>query len=139
VRQGSILVVEDDPTVRELLVSVLTDCRYAVMDVADGREAIDTIRHHSPAAERFSLVLLDLMLPGLDGLELMSVLADELHDVPVVAMSASYTHLAAAPDAGAVATIAKPFDLRYVLDVVAEYAAPRESYAEPWWCPTIGA
>ena len=60
----TILVVEDEPTLRETLVDALEADGFRVVSAADGREALMTFR-----AERPDLVLLDLMLPELSGIE----------------------------------------------------------------------
>jgi DNA-binding response OmpR family regulator len=60
-----ILVVEDDARVSELLVRGLTEHGFEVIAVADGIEAISTF-----AAQRFNLVITDVILPGLSGLDI---------------------------------------------------------------------
>src|SRR5262245_15020425 len=59
------LIVEDDPDIREILTDILTDRGHDVVALADGAEASARLRH-----EHFPLVVLDWMLPGVDGLEL---------------------------------------------------------------------
>ena len=59
-----ILVVDDDPTVREVVLSYLRAEQYDVADAADGETALSIIGHERP-----DLVVLDVMLPGVDGLE----------------------------------------------------------------------
>ena len=100
-----ILVVEDDPRTLQYLRDALTDADYAVVVTGDPQEVRDLIRTHSPL-----LVLLDLMLPGTDGIELMTVVP-ELEDVPVIFISAYGRDetIVKALDAGAVDYIVKPF------------------------------
>ena len=100
-----ILVVEDDPRTLQYLRDVLTDADYAVVVTGDPQEVRDLIRTHSPL-----LVLLDLVLPGTDGIELMTVVP-ELEDVPVIFISAYGRDetIVKALDAGAVDYIVKPF------------------------------
>ena len=121
--QATILVVEDDPAVREFLADALSDQGYRVLQARDGAEAIHAL-DGKPPDTGFSLVLLDMMLPVLDGLGVLNHLATQGAVPPVVGMSASSRQLAAAQSTGAQATIAKPFDLYRLLDVVAHHCAP---------------
>jgi DNA-binding response OmpR family regulator len=79
---SSVLVVDDDHTVREVVVSYLRAAGHEVAEAADGVSALRAWRDR-PA----DLVVLDLMLPGLDGLEVCRRLR-ELSDVPVVMLTA---------------------------------------------------
>ena len=63
--QATILVIEDDPTFRSLLVAILEDEGYGIVEEEDGNRALLVLRRRS-----FDLVLSDLRLPGIDGLEL---------------------------------------------------------------------
>jgi two-component system, OmpR family, response regulator MprA len=121
--QPTILLVEDEPAVRELLADVLSAEGYRVLQARDGAEAIQTLDGMPPDTD-FSLVLLDMMLPMVDGLGVLDHLASQGVVSPVVAMSARADSLAAAQSAGAQATIPKPFELDVLLNVVARYCAP---------------
>jgi DNA-binding response OmpR family regulator len=79
---AKILVVDDDHTVREVAVSYLRAGGYDVADVDSGEAALEAMRE-DPA----DLVVLDLMLPGIDGLEVCRRLR-ELGDVPVIMLTA---------------------------------------------------
>ena len=83
--QGPILVVEDDPEVREALVVLLEDEGYATAYACDGHEALARLRDAAPP----SLVLLDLMLPVMDGFEFrVQQLQDpRLARIPVIVFS----------------------------------------------------
>jgi DNA-binding NtrC family response regulator len=63
--QTAILIIEDDPTFRSLLVAILGDEGYGIVEEEDGKQALSTLRRRS-----FDLVLSDLQLPGIDGLDL---------------------------------------------------------------------
>jgi DNA-binding response OmpR family regulator len=104
----SILVVEDDPTVRTLIKRVLSRSGFDVTDVADGRHAIDAAR-----ATDFDLVITDLVMPELEGLETIRTLKRERPSVEILAVSGAYggAFLHAAELLGARATLAKPFDV----------------------------
>ncbi|MEP7765854.1 response regulator transcription factor [Sanguibacter sp. 25GB23B1] len=79
---ADVLVVDDDRTVREVVVSYLRSGGHQVVDVGDGESALAAMRRR-PA----DLVVLDLMLPGIDGLEVCRRLR-ETGDVPIVMLTA---------------------------------------------------
>jgi CheY-like chemotaxis protein len=80
-----ILVVENDAAIRTMLVDLLEDEGYAVIPVADGKRALETLREQRP-----TVVILDLMLPVMSGWEFLSEARDLLArlKVPVVVVSA---------------------------------------------------
>jgi DNA-binding response OmpR family regulator len=82
VTDNRILVVDDDPTVAEVVVKYLERDGHVVEVVSDGVAALDRARHTLP-----QLVVLDLMLPGVDGLEVCRQLRD-LAPVPVIMLTA---------------------------------------------------
>ncbi len=77
-----ILVVDDEPGVRSALQAILRDEGYGVVTVASGEEALETLEH-----ETFDAVLLDVWLPGIDGLETLVRLRERRHDAEVVLIS----------------------------------------------------
>ncbi|MDH6143765.1 DNA-binding response OmpR family regulator [Kitasatospora sp. GP30] len=84
-RPGRILVIDDDPTVAEVVAGYLTRAGHQVDLAADGTQGLALARAHRP-----SLVVLDLMLPGIDGLEVLRRLraAEDGADLPVVLLTA---------------------------------------------------
>jgi DNA-binding response OmpR family regulator len=102
----TILVCEDDPNLRTLVKLALGD-GYRVVEAADGPTALDLI-----GAERPDLVVLDLMLPGRSGLEILSEIRSGSGNehLPVIVISAWSHSDGAAVAAGADRFIAKPFD-----------------------------
>ena len=102
-----ILVVDDDPHTLRHVRDALTGAGYAVLVTAEPGEIADVIR-----AERPQLVLLDLMLPGTDGIELMTEVP-ELSDLPVIFISGYGRDetIARAFEAGAADYIVKPFSV----------------------------
>jgi response regulator NasT len=100
-----ILTVDDNPIVRADLRLMLEDAGFEVVpDARDGVEAVNFAREHKP-----DLVLIDLSLPRLDGVEATRRILDE-RDVPVVALTGqSADFLQRAVDAGAVDHVLKPF------------------------------
>lgn len=102
---ASLLVVEDDDRIRAALRLALTDEGYTVHDVADAETAIDRFRDHHP-----DLVLVDIMLPGMSGLDLCHHLR-RLSDVPIIMVTArDDSHdVVVGLEAGADDYVTKPF------------------------------
>jgi DNA-binding response OmpR family regulator len=103
-----VLVVDDDHTVREVVVSYLRASKYDVVEAADGETALKEMRTQ-PA----DLVVLDLMLPGIDGLEVCQRLR-QTSDVPVIMLTAlgSETDRVVGLERGADDYVTKPFSPR---------------------------
>ncbi len=103
-----ILVVDDDHTVREVVVSYLRAAGHEVVEAADGAVALRSMQE-APA----DLVVLDLMLPGIDGLEVCRRLR-ETSDVPVIMLTAlgSETDRVIGLERGADDYVTKPFSPR---------------------------
>jgi two-component system, OmpR family, response regulator MtrA len=110
-----ILVVDDDPAIRDVVADILEMSDYSVKTAANGAEALDKIQSEQPSA-----VLLDLMMPVMDGWEFLRRCRGQVPcaRVPVVVMSAARDAAAAARELGAQAYLTKPFDVDTVLDVV---------------------
>ena len=106
-----VLVVEDNPVNLELVEAILDRAGYQIVAAASAEEALERLRGLRP-----HLVLLDIQLPGLDGLGLMRLLKanPETAGIPVVALSAHARpeDRQAALAAGCVEYIAKPIDTR---------------------------
>lgn len=103
---ATILVCDDDANLRELVRAVLGP-RYEFLEASDGTEALDAVRRLRP-----DLIVLDVMLPGLSGIEVLEAIrADEaLKATPVVVITAwSHAELEAEV-AGADRFVSKPFD-----------------------------
>ena len=116
-----VLVVEDDTAVRFLLGVVLVeDLDVRVVEAATGPAAVEAL-----AAERPALVILDLMLPGFGGLEVLRRLRADAatRAIPVVAMSAAVGGTQALAD-GCDAFLQKPFDLEDLVAVARRALAP---------------
>ena len=103
-----VLVVDDDHTVREVVVSYLRAARHDVDEAVDGERALAAMREH-PA----DLVVLDLMLPGIDGLEVCRRLR-AAGDVPVIMLTAlgEETDRVVGLEQGADDYVTKPFSPR---------------------------
>ena len=104
----TILVVEDEPTLRETLIEALEVEGFRVVGAADGREALLRFR-----GERPDLILLDLMLPELSGIEVCRIIRAE-SGVPIIMLTAKDSELdkVVGLELGADDYITKPFSLR---------------------------
>jgi two-component system, OmpR family, response regulator len=111
----TILVVEDDSALREFLCTALAD-EFEVAGAVSGEEAVDLARRLRP-----DVVLLDVMLPGLSGLDVVRMIRSDpsLRDTPVLVMTAfSEIDAGDAEAAGANRFLAKPFDLQQLTAAV---------------------
>ncbi|MCA1989380.1 MAG: response regulator [Desulfarculus sp.] len=119
-----ILVVDDEPAVRQILREALTGAGYQVEDAADGQEALELYQARSQAGRPFDLVVLDLSMPVMDGLECLRRLT-ELDDAcrVVLATGQADGHLAQKA-ARAKAILRKPFDLADLLRLLAGCLTP---------------
>jgi two-component system phosphate regulon response regulator PhoB len=118
----TILICEDEEPLRELVRAALGDA-YRFEEAIDGREALDLARRLEP-----DLVVLDVMLPGTSGLDVLATLRDDPSTgrIPVVVITA-WTHAQQEVlDAGAERFVSKPFDPDELKQIVEELlAAPR--------------
>lgn len=79
----TILVVEDDSDMQELFCTVLTDNSYRCVSAADGREALDVMEK-----EYIDLIVMDIMMPHMDGYTLTKALRDARYDLPILMVTA---------------------------------------------------
>jgi CheY-like chemotaxis protein len=118
-----ILVVEDDLAIRETVVELLHDEGYSnVASVKHGKEALQWLE---TAQEMPGLILLDMMMPVMDGESFLAALQEHsqahLRQLPVVILSASRTR---ATLKGAVSWLDKPINIERLLSLVATYCGP---------------
>ena len=106
----TVLVVEDEPVIRELMSMLLEDEGYAVHQAVDGVEALETVERH-----RIDLVLSDVKMPRLDGASLARQLRSRGDPIPVVLMSAVYAEV----DLPGVRFLRKPVDCEHLLGIIA--------------------
>lgn len=126
-----LLVVEDVPHVRELLVMTLQFQGYEVVEAANGAEALEKIAQRPPA-----LVVTDILMPRLDGYALAYRLRSnpQTQHIPIIFISATYVtpeDKAFARQLGAVEFIEKPIDTEEFLLTVAEILSAQEQQALP--------
>lgn len=112
----TVMVVDDRVGIRKLLHEVLHGAGYNVITAAGGSEAIEIIRQQS-----VDLVLLDMKMSGMDGLETLTLLKNVCPKVIIMIMTA-YEELEVLKEAsrrGAAGYISKPFDIEELKDVIA--------------------
>jgi CheY-like chemotaxis protein len=120
--ERSILIVEDDLDVREALTQVLEFEGYAVVGATNGQEALDHLR----AGNVPSLILLDLMMPVMDGLQFRSVQMDDpsLAAIPVIVISADGKVDQKVASLGVAGYMKKPLDVDSLLAMIARFGPP---------------
>jgi two-component system response regulator AtoC len=103
-----VLVIDDDPSVRDYMEALVSRQGYSVFAVADGEEALRTLDRTRP-----DLVTLDVVLPGMDGLETLHQLKQKLPEVPVVMLSGhgQARNIVEAMRRGAADFLRKPFEV----------------------------
>jgi len=109
---SAILVAEDQPDIRDLIALNLRQAGYDVTPVADGRAALD-----SQADRSSDLLILDLMMPGLDGLEVCKALRAKGRATPILMLTAKSTELdrVLGLELGADDYLTKPFSMAELL------------------------
>jgi two-component system response regulator MprA len=110
-----ILVVDDEPVIRDVLTALFTGEGYAVLTADDGLAALDVMATACP-----DLVIADIIMPRLDGWGLLARLRERHPAAPVILLSATFR---GHPPAGVV-FVAKPFDIDHLLAVVASVLDP---------------
>lgn len=111
----SVLIVDDDPGIRPLLSAVCTRIGFECDSASDGVEAVEKIQ-----AKHFDLVLLDLMMPRMNGYEVIDFLRSTKHPPKVIVLTAQGTRQTSTiePDAMIGAVLHKPFDLEALVEVI---------------------
>jgi CheY-like chemotaxis protein len=109
----TVLVVDDEPVLRTIVREILHEEGYAVIEAADGRVIPEIL-----ARQRPDLVLMDVMMPGVDGREAYRQLRShpEHRDIPVVMMSAAIKPHGLDPSIAGF--VAKPFDISDLIELV---------------------
>ena len=127
---SKILIVEDDPDIRELLRFNLEKAGYTLFLAEDGEKVLALARKHSP-----ELILLDLMLPGVDGLEVCRTLKKdpELQRIPIIMVTAKGEEMdrVVGLELGADDYVVKPFSLREVVLRIRKVLDRREKQTAP--------
>jgi len=114
---GGILVVDDDPDLREFLRLVLTSMGFEVTSAANGREALDDMDGHDP-----DLILLDMKMPVMDGWEFCRALEGRDARPPIVVLTAAPDPAGRAAEVHAEGWLGKPFEYADLEAIVRRFA-----------------
>ncbi|BBI31077.1 response regulator [Cohnella abietis] len=103
-----LLIVDDQVGIRILLLEVFATEGYETFQAANGRTALEIVRSHRP-----DLVLLDMKIPGMDGLEILKQIKEHDRSIKVIMMTAygELDMIKEATDLGALMHFTKPFDI----------------------------
>jgi CheY-like chemotaxis protein len=114
---GPVLVAEDDHEIREALEALLGEVGYRVLTAADGKQALELLRRVAGTNEFPTVMLLDLMMPVMNGWEVLLELAKDpqLKALPVVVVSAFADQT---PKNGVCAVLRKPVEVRQLLSAL---------------------
>ena len=117
-----ILVVDDEPTIRQVIAEILQDEGFEVVTAVCGQQMLEHLGSFQPA-----LILLDMMMPGLSGLAALEQLRvqPKLSDIPVVLMSAGMWEPQSREPLQAF--LSKPFEIFELLNVVNRMTGPAAS------------
>lgn len=115
---GKVLIVDDQFGIRILLNEVLHKEGYDTFQAANGVQALDIVTNHSP-----DLVLLDMKIPGMDGIEILKRMKQIDVDIRVIIMTAygELDMIQEAKNLGAITHFAKPFDIDDIRKAVREH------------------
>jgi CheY-like chemotaxis protein len=118
--RARVLVVEDEPTLREVIAAYLEDSGYRVDQAEDGVQALERMRVTSP-----DVIVLDLLMPVMNAYELVSTMRSDawLAAIPIVLLSAAHDLPNATEQLQPRASLAKPVDLDVLLAVVERVAS----------------
>src|SRR5262245_53635983 len=120
----TILVVDDEPSIRSLLNRFLSKSGYTVLESADGRDALEQLRQSN-----VDLIISDIVMPERDGLEILRSLRKDFARLKVIVMSGAFDgrFLRTAEMLGAHATLQKPLKINLVLDTIRQVLAADSS------------
>src|SRR5262245_43673586 len=125
-----ILVIDDQPEVRSAIRAMLEHAGHTVVAAECGHNAVGAIE-----AFAFDLVLVDIIMPGLNGLDTIKILRDSAPNVPIIAMSgysfrggsSDLDFFGMAQELGAGCCLQKPFRPRELMDAVESLLGPRSA------------
>jgi CheY-like chemotaxis protein len=127
-KSAHILVVEDDPDIRESVVEILEDEGHRVTSAGDGREALDLLQSASPAPD---LILLDLMMPIMSGYQFREeqLKLPAFASIPVLIVTADVNARVKVESLQVAGFVQKPLKIQPLLDLVNQLVAASPSRA----------
>jgi DNA-binding NtrC family response regulator len=111
----AVLVVDDEPGMRDTLTAILELHGYGVSSARDGETAVAAVRKGV-----FDVVVMDIRMPGRDGVSVLEEMGDPPPQVILMTAYAQEERLRAAVQANAFAIVPKPFDTRRMLSLIAD-------------------
>ena len=120
-RQPVVLVVDDNPAIRDMVSWALELDGYEPAEAAEGQEALDWIDSAAREGRYPTVILLDLAMPGVDGktfLERLQAQWDSPHQLPAIIVITAVTNGPDAQSLGVEQVIFKPFHVRDLLDLI---------------------
>jgi CheY-like chemotaxis protein len=116
---GPVLVVDDDPAIRDAVRDALEAMGMRVTTASDGAEALNRVLHEEPC-----VVLLDMRMPVMDGWGFARAIRERGMDLPVVVMTAAADARRWASEIGAMGVVPKPFALSELITAVERCTQP---------------
>ena len=123
--RARILIVDDEESIREIMSGMLSPEGYECTVAADGEEAVGIL----DSGRKFDLVISDLMMPRMDGIEFLEIIKKRYPELPFVMASPCHDRsiMKAALDRGACTYLLEPFEREELYDVVREALASAHS------------
>jgi len=118
----AILVVDDEDAVRQVACKLLTRCGYRAIGVKSGKEALMTLKER----EDIGLLLTDIVMPQMDGIQLLRELRQSLPKLPAIAMTGNMdqSYAAQLKQVGVTQVVEKPFNAQRLLDAIQREKSP---------------
>ncbi|GAA4358763.1 response regulator [Kangiella marina] len=132
---STVLIVDDDSSIRWVLARALSNAQFKVLSCDNGKQAMEIIRQDKP-----QLVITDIQMSGMSGLELLKSINQEWPDLPVIMITAyADTDLATKThELGAFDYLPKPFDINHVIKLCQRAMdSQRERHDLPLWLQQI--
>ncbi len=131
-----ILVAEDNPVNQQLTMEMVEKAGHDCELARDGREAVDSVIRASDRGDPYDLVLMDMQMPQMDGLEASRLIREmgiDAETLPILAVTANaYSDdIQRCQDAGMQGHLAKPLRLKQLRTAIAQWSSPSESTAPP--------
>lgn len=135
-KKYTLLIVEDEPDLREILVFQFQRDGFKVLEAGNGKDAFEIAK-----TQKVDLVISDVQMQGGNGIELLNNMRDYNHELPVVLFITGFADVTIedAFDMGAEAVFAKPFDRKVLLETVILALSPKDERwkARPWRGETL--
>ncbi|HEY8884380.1 MAG TPA: response regulator [Chloroflexota bacterium] len=113
-----ILVIDDDPTIRQVIAFALADEGYQVDEASDGQVALDLVEQRRP-----DIILLDMKMPGVDGWEFVRRYRERYgQQPPIIVITAAKDAARRSAEVNAASYLAKPFDLELLLQRISAFS-----------------